>query len=343
MNANPTVEFLTEVYPKKASSQSADDGSQAYVPAVKVTWYVTEGVTQGVLESFAPLLFAAIGLTLHLRYVNGNTGSEDFGDFLGNILAIALTVVFILPSLSSKRRTRETWEVNHLVIFLFFLGLIFSLFANYKSEKPIFKFQNKSFVTFFTIIKKAYFWALFCIWFALCLPIYNLFCYHDARFRIAMSVRTADAAIFGGKGYFPFAFFVLIAPFAPLRRYFFDRKVEPNGRCFLGRPLAVETDTASNIPYDHLESVLPYASRKAIPGQIHVYKRSADVADTRGHFHQTPSNPPRFVYGLSPEEFEKERFGLYKIPRAILSLFRVLLGQAFRICYDSKKERTSQT
>ena len=263
---------------------------------MKLTWYISEGAFQGFLESFAPLLFAAIGLTFNLRYVDGTKTGDGFVEYLGNILAIALTVVFILPTLSSKRRTREGLEMNHIVILCFFTGLILSPFANYKTEEPIFP----------NFVMKPFFWSLFFIWFALLIPAFHIVFYIYKRYLI-------DTSVSGDRR---------PAPFLTWCRLQFETSclgilgvepppIVPNGHCFLGRP-ADESD--ADVPYDDLAR---FFSEE--PRDIHISGEGGyfinDYITFKGekrhlgapyrHFRWIPSRSTSFVYGTTSDELSE--------------------------------------
>ena len=338
VNPNPTVEFLVEFDPKlppenqREAAMENDEDRKAYVPAIRLTWYVRRGAMQGFLESFAPLLFAAVALTIHLRYVNGNKGGEDFVDYLGNILAIALTVVFVLPSLSSKDRIYDGFESNHVVILLFFAGLILSMFANYDAEKPI-RWKN-----FFV---KPFVWSLCFIWTALLLPIRSFFNYHYRCFRIDTSIGLGTNDDPEVQGTLPKAivgFFWWMLRFCGGTRVIRSKcpMPEPTGRCFLGYP---SDAAASDIPYDELcrfvkkrspacgndddgPSHIEYSNSADDRIRIHAVHDDGPVAEadmkdflrlqllenrspTQHNFRWTPSKPHSIVYGIPEEDVGK--------------------------------------
>ena len=129
INPNPTVEYVID--------SKKDDNKQyqtVYCPKVKVTFYMDQDSTVALLNILAPLLFCAIGNTMNTVYLRG---TEDYPDFLANSLALGLTVVFLIPSISSTESLKNEMNSNTFLSLTLFLGLIFGLFSAGLSEKDV--------------------------------------------------------------------------------------------------------------------------------------------------------------------------------------------------------------
>eukprot|EP00937_MAST-01D_sp_MAST-1D-sp2_P001507 g1507.t1 len=101
-------------------------GKSYYAPAIKITWFVYRGWVQGFLETIMPIIFAVFCNALNTKFFYDD--NENQIDYLANTLAIGLTVVFIIPQLSSNDESFEQKaNVNHAYVTLLFLGLISSL------------------------------------------------------------------------------------------------------------------------------------------------------------------------------------------------------------------------
>merc|ERR1712100_140975 len=104
INPSPTVEYMID--------SKKDDKKQyqtVYCPKVKVTFYMDQDSTVALLNILAPLLFCAIGNTMNTVYLRR---TEDYPDFLANSLALGLTVVFLIPSISSTESLKNEMNSN---------------------------------------------------------------------------------------------------------------------------------------------------------------------------------------------------------------------------------------
>ena len=113
MNTSPTVEYV-------ADGDGVPGTKPFYTPKVKVTFYLYRDATQPFLETLMPILFAIFTNTLNIVW------ADDFNEFLGNELAIGLTLVFLIPQLSENESFNDTFQVNHIYVFWVFLSLMVS-------------------------------------------------------------------------------------------------------------------------------------------------------------------------------------------------------------------------
>ena len=172
INPNPTVEYMID------SKKKGDKYQTVYCPKVKVTFYMDQDSTVALLNILMPLMFCAIGNTMNTVYLRG---VADYPDFLANSLALGLTVVFLIPSISSTESLKNEMNSNTFLSLTLFLGLIFGLFSAGLSEdeapQPVLPFKY-----FFSIISNIF------MYFAVGIMVMNHFQYKSLLNKIASSV-----------------------------------------------------------------------------------------------------------------------------------------------------------
>ena len=136
INTSPTVEYILD-------AKYAPDGSPTavYVPRVRITFYMSKDWHQRFLSSLVPIIFICLGQTLNGAYslkaafrfsgYNYVTAEEDdsevisrMSEFLSDELTLGLTLVFMIPQLSSNESLTNELDVNHFFVAILFLGLI---------------------------------------------------------------------------------------------------------------------------------------------------------------------------------------------------------------------------
>ena len=129
-----------------------------YAPKVKVTFYCCKDALQPFLSIFMPIMFCALGNYLNntmsaemfcegqkwssscRRAKNGNLEADveiemydnhpDIAwaqivpQHLANSLTLGLTLIFLLPTISASESTSNGFEINQLIVFFLFAGLI---------------------------------------------------------------------------------------------------------------------------------------------------------------------------------------------------------------------------
>ena len=128
-----------------------------YAPKVKVTFYCCKDALQPFLSIFMPIMFCALGNYLNntmsaemfcegqkwssscRRAKNGNLEADEIEMYdnhpdiawaqivpqhLANSLTLGLTLIFLLPTISKSESTSNTFEINQLIVFFLFAGLI---------------------------------------------------------------------------------------------------------------------------------------------------------------------------------------------------------------------------
>ncbi|KAH8064977.1 hypothetical protein JL722_1868 [Aureococcus anophagefferens] len=116
-------------------------------PTVKITFYLYRDATQPFLETIMPLLFAIFTNTLNIIW------ASDFNEFLGNELAIGLTLVFLIPSLSENESFNDTFQINHVYVMWIFFSLMVSstVFPVCRSLIPSSRTNYKKYYKIFAI------------------------------------------------------------------------------------------------------------------------------------------------------------------------------------------------
>ncbi|KAH8091173.1 hypothetical protein JL720_6058 [Aureococcus anophagefferens] len=153
MNTSPTVEY-------QADGDGIPGKKPFYTPKVKITFYLYRDATQPFLETIMPLLFAIFTNTLNIIW------ASDFNEFLGNELAIGLTLVFLIPSLSENESFNDTFQINHVYVMWIFFSLMVSS----------------------TVFPKYYkIFAIVVSWLSLVLPFSNLSIYLKLKRRLLLS------------------------------------------------------------------------------------------------------------------------------------------------------------
>ena len=107
VNTSPTVEYVVEgdgVLGKKPF----------YTPKVRVTFFLYQDVTQPFLETIMPIIFGIFANAVNMLY------ATDTDEYLGNEIAIGLTVVFMIPQLSRTESFNNDFGVNHLYVCLLY-------------------------------------------------------------------------------------------------------------------------------------------------------------------------------------------------------------------------------
>ena len=136
LNTSPTVEYFLD-------AKHARDGTPTavYVPRVRLTFYLYKDWVQPFLTSLVPIIFICLGqllngaysLKLAFRAGGHNYAEEPFDDqeilariseFLSSELTLGLTLVFMIPQLSSSESLTNELDVNHFFVAILFLGLI---------------------------------------------------------------------------------------------------------------------------------------------------------------------------------------------------------------------------
>lgn len=161
-----------------ASYQADGDGIPGkkpfYTPKVKITFYLYRDATQPFLETIMPLLFAIFTNTLNIIW------ASDFNEFLGNELAIGLTLVFLIPSLSENESFNDTFQMNHVYVMWIFFSLMVSstVFPVCRSLIPSSRTNYKKYYKVFAIVVS---------WLSLVLPFSNLTIYLKLKRRLLLS------------------------------------------------------------------------------------------------------------------------------------------------------------
>merc|ERR1712185_611495 len=111
-----------------------------YVTRVRLTFYLYKDWLQPFLTSLVPIIFICLGQTLNGAYslkaafrfsgYNYVTAEEDdsevisrMSEFLSDELTLGLTLVFMIPQLSSNESLTNELDVNHFFVAILFLGL----------------------------------------------------------------------------------------------------------------------------------------------------------------------------------------------------------------------------
>ena len=113
MNSSPTVEY-------QADGDGVDGKKPFYTPKVRVTFYLYRDARQPFLETIAPIIFALFANALNVVF------SEQFEEFLANVVAIGFTLVLMVPRLSQNESFLATFQVKHIYVCLIFLSLMVS-------------------------------------------------------------------------------------------------------------------------------------------------------------------------------------------------------------------------
>ena len=167
MNTSPTVEY-------QADGDGIPGKKPFYTPKVKITFYLYRDATQPFLETIMPLLFAIFTNTLNIIW------ASDFNEFLGNELAIGLTLVFLIPSLSENESFNDTFQMNHVYVMWIFFSLMVSstVFPVCRSLIPSSRTNYKKYYKVFAIVVS---------WLSLVLPFSNLTIYLKLKRRLLLS------------------------------------------------------------------------------------------------------------------------------------------------------------
>ncbi|KAH8062516.1 hypothetical protein JL722_3435 [Aureococcus anophagefferens] len=102
-----------------------------YCPKVRVTFYLRRAYIQPFIESLMPVVFANIALTLLVM----RKTQIDLGDRLGNVVAIGLTIVFVVPQLSSSLSFQPKMQLNHVYVVWIYMALIVVLLYSFGMSK----------------------------------------------------------------------------------------------------------------------------------------------------------------------------------------------------------------
>jgi hypothetical protein len=113
MNSSPTVDF-------QADGNGEAGTKPFYTPKVKLTFYLYRDPVQPFLESLMPIIFCIFANGLNVLF------AVEFDEHLGNTLAIALALVFMIPRLSKNESFLETFQLNQIYVLLIFLALMVS-------------------------------------------------------------------------------------------------------------------------------------------------------------------------------------------------------------------------
>ena len=119
IHTSPDVSFIMDY----------KEGKSTYVPKMHLSWYFKRDAVKNFMETFFPIIFAAFASTVNVLMLQ--KGLLEVGDFFANVIALALTVVFIIPQLNMTDSLHESsfFTLNNLYISLVFVALIVSIFA----------------------------------------------------------------------------------------------------------------------------------------------------------------------------------------------------------------------
>ncbi|KAK7248224.1 hypothetical protein SO694_00129068 [Aureococcus anophagefferens] len=121
INTSPCIEYVVD--------GKHDKGY--YCPKVRVTFYLRRAYIQPFIESLMPVVFANIALTLLVM----RKTQIDLGDRLGNVVAIGLTIVFVVPQLSSSLSFQPKMQLNHVYVVWIYMALIVVLLYSFGMSK----------------------------------------------------------------------------------------------------------------------------------------------------------------------------------------------------------------
>jgi len=108
----PRVEYICE-----------EKGNEKYCAKLRMTFFMAEEGISQVIEVIAPMLLIATLNTLHV--LNNDVAANDY---IANSATLALTAVFLLPSIKDVSNKTRWVTANNLYIVLVFIGLAFSSF-----------------------------------------------------------------------------------------------------------------------------------------------------------------------------------------------------------------------
>eukprot|EP00937_MAST-01D_sp_MAST-1D-sp2_P001508 g1508.t1 len=116
---SPTVEVVFD----------GGKGKTYYAPTLRLTWFVYRGWVQGFLETIMPIIFAVLCNIVNVGFIGVTDDYKSDGvEYIANLLGIGLTIVFIIPQLSSSNESfAQTAHINHGYVVLLFAGLTCAL------------------------------------------------------------------------------------------------------------------------------------------------------------------------------------------------------------------------
>ena len=131
VNSSPCVEYVID----------GKHGKGYYCPKVRVTFYLRRAWIQPFIESLMPVIFSNIAMSLMIM----RKSQIDLGERLGNVVAIGLTVVFVVPQLSSSLSFQPKMQLNHLYVIWIYTALILVLLFSFgMSKHPFFRHRQGS-------------------------------------------------------------------------------------------------------------------------------------------------------------------------------------------------------
>ena len=190
-----------------------------YAPKVKITFYCRKDALQPFLSIFMPIMFCALGNFLnntmsaemfchkkHCRdekLVKEDAEIEDIDydspnllwfnivpQHLANSLTLGLTLIFLLPTISKSESTSNGFEINQLIVFFLFAGLIMGTIPAMEPFR-LFEYTNMRLVCM---------WSSNCLMFgSLLIPMTNWLLYRGIINALAPECTEGKPSNFNGR------------------------------------------------------------------------------------------------------------------------------------------------
>jgi len=185
LNQMSTYEMITPAPRIEIEYETKAD----YCPKYRVSFYIERNPLFSIIQTFMPM-FAVVGLAT-INVFNG----EGYGPALDNSIAIAFTLVLVLPELRPDGRgdTSNDWLSyflsNNIAVCILFVGLLLTSlrFPRFFHDDAVL-YTNETYIPFFnTRWEWAEMWGiggLVLIWLSMAIPIGNYFRYRSFTNRI---------------------------------------------------------------------------------------------------------------------------------------------------------------
>jgi hypothetical protein len=133
INETPTIEVMFD----QKTDKKTGEVKVVYCPKIKLTFYLNKNCFQEMLNIVMPVIFCFAGNLANGIFVlfpncenvllpscHKQINTEGWPDYIANSLAIGLTLVFLMPQISSIEGLKNDFDMNQLLVTFLFLGVV---------------------------------------------------------------------------------------------------------------------------------------------------------------------------------------------------------------------------